>query len=1490
MNDIEKRLAALSPEKRKLFLQQLNHELSTQRSDLQQILPQSRGTNTFPLSYSQKRLWFLDQLEPGNAAYNIPIAIHLKGNLNLQALENSLSEIVRRHEFLRTTFVTVMDEPLQVINPPEPNVLMAIDLQSISDGKQETEVQQLISEEALRPFDLKRGPLLRTTLLKLGKEDHVLLITMHHIVSDGWSIGLFVRELGAHYQFFCGEQSAPLPELPVQYVDFSKWQQEWLEGEILDAQLGYWKTQLKQPLPTLNLSIDYSRPKIQTFRGAKQTLELSQSVTEALKELSRQEGCTLFMTMLTAFNILLYRQTGQSDIIIGSPIAGRNRAELENLIGFFLNTLALRVNLDDNPSFRELLKKVREVALAAYANQDIPFEKLLEEIHPERDLSRTPIFQVFFNMLNLNEDAINLPGLTGEFISSPDAEAKFDLTLYITEQNQKIQLILVYNAELFSPERMWELARQMEWLLKQIIENPGYPIDAYSLRTLQSQEILPDPSKPIIEPKQLLLPQMIKEWVKRTPNQLAIIQDDQHWTYAELDERASTMARLLIHKGLKPGDVVAVCGSRSLNLIASMIGVFISGGVLLSVDRDLPDQRKQLMLREAQAKALIHIGKTRNEDMVWAENIAPENRIFADSSSIHPSIEENTKALSSISFPQISGDSPAYIFFTSGTTGTPKGVLGLHKGLGHFIRWQRDTFGIHSQDRAAQLTALSFDVVLRDIFLALASGAALCLPQDHLQLHSEGLLRWLQKMRISVVHTVPTLAQTWLADIPAGISLPDLRWVFFAGEPLNNTLVRRWRLSFPNSCIVNLYGPTETTMAKCFYLVPDDPAPGVQPVGQPIPQTEAIVINKNGQLSGIGELGEIVIRTPFRTLGYINAPEENLRKFIKNPFRDDENDKLYFTGDQGRFRPDGQLEITGRMDGQVKIRGIRIELGEIESAIDSHPAVRQSVVSVWQVKPEDKRLIAYFVPNPLEFPRPAELRSFLQKKLPDHMIPAGFILLNEIPLTPNGKINRQSLPSPELSGFETERRFAAPVNELEELVANIWADVLGVEKVSVLDSFFELGGHSLLMTQIISRIFRIIRVELPLRDIFENPTVRELAQKIESARLANLSIEDATIQPISRSDNLPLSYSQERMWFLHQLTPDSAAYNVFAAARFRGPLNRSVLANSLKTIVQRHESLRTTFATANGQPIQVISSEPTIVLSIIDLQNLSKDVGEAEVLEILKSDARKPFDLARGPLLRTSLLQLSADEHILALTMHHSVSDQWSMGIFTKELINLYAALDSNQEATLPDLPIQYADFANWQRESLPGKTLQTRLNYWKKQLQGLPVLELPTDKSRPSIQTYNGARQVFPLSPQLINGMRILSQSEQVTQFMVVLTVFNILLCRYTGQEDIAVGMPTANRDRVEIEPLIGTFVNTLVLRTDLSGNPTFKELLQKVRYTVLDALANKDLPFAKLVEATAARPRYELFAADPGFVQRSQYTFRISQSSRFNHHSSYD
>ena len=1068
-----------------------------------ETLPLQRALRNgrLPLSFAQQRLWFLDQLVPGTPVYNMPSVVRLPCELNVDALQQSLNEIIRRHETLRTTIAIVDGEPIQVVAPSLKLTLPLVDLQELPTTKRDAEARRLAKEEAAGPFDLARGPLMRALLLRVDEEEYVLLLTMHHIISDNWSIIVFFEELSALYEAFVAGRPSPLPELPIQYQDYALWQRNELQRDALDAQVAYWKGQLAGAPNVLELPTDWPRPPIMSFRADRQSLTLSKSLVNAVRTMSQRESVTTFMTLLAVFNILLHRYTGQDDILVGSPIANRTRTETEYLIGLFLNNLVLRTKFSDDLDFRKLLALVRDVALGAYENQDVPFEQLVAELQSQRDLSRTPLFQVFFNLYDSADNKVKLSGVTAEVFSPVAAWSQFDLTMYAAEDADTIQLILSYNTDLFAPARMAVMLEQFRYLLEQIVARPDKRISEYSL-VAPTERKLPDPTAVLSEPEYDLITETFFARAKEIPDRPAICKGQNSWTYSELAEEARSIARRLLAEGLKKGDVVAVSGSPSFGLIASMLGVLSSGGVLLTLDQNLPSERQKLMVHEAEARRLLYVGKWRTEDD-WMREL-PSLAITLVCEDPRTSSESARTALpGSFRLPELSASDPAYLFFTSGTSGVPRGVLGCHKGLSHFLKWQREEFGITAEDRAAQLTGLSFDVVLRDIFLPLTSGASLHLPHDPTNAASGNILAWLEREQISILHTVPTLAQTWLNDVPQEVSLRSLRWVFFAGEPLTDSLVRRWR-EVASGKLVNLYGPTETTLAKCFHVVPDEPAFGIQPVGRPLPETQALVLNDADRLCGIGEPGEIVIRTPFRTLGYINAAEEQRARFIKNPFTDDADDLLYRTGDRGRYRPDGTLDILGRLDEQIKIRGVRVEPEEVNAVLSRHPSVAGSIVVSLKDQQGENALAAYVVHDTSDSVKISELREYLAQKLPLVLVPTYFVTLEQLPLTANGKVDRRALPLPDPSLTNLKREFIAPRNETEELISGVWSEVLGLNQIGIHDNFFELGGHSLRATQVLSRINAIFKIELRLSAVFEHSTVAALAAAIEDHLVAQL--------------------------------------------------------------------------------------------------------------------------------------------------------------------------------------------------------------------------------------------------------------------------------------------------------------------------------------------------------------------------------------------------
>jgi amino acid adenylation domain-containing protein len=1090
---LSERIAALSPEQRALLASRLQ---SSGVGGLEPgRIPRRAHAAPAPLSFAQQRLWFLQRLEPGSAAYNIPFGVRLKGVLDVAALQWALQAIVARHECLRTTFVEIDGVPMQVVAPGSSVPLPVTDLTGAPEL--ERELRRLAGKEARAPFDLEKGPLLRGQLLRVAPEEHVLLLTVHHIVSDGWSMGVLLKELAALYRAGVAGEPSPLPDLPLQYADYAVWQRRQLQSDKLERQLAYWKQRLAGAPPVLELPTEPPRSGASSGRAARATLLISRRLTDNLKESSRREGVTLFMTLLAAFKILLARYSGQDDIVVGTPIAGRTHTELEGLIGCFLNTLVLRTDLSGEPTFRELVGRVRETALGAYANQELPFERLVEELQPARSLGHNPIFQVLFQAGNTPGGALKLDGLEVGRVKSGGIGAKFDLSFRIRERPNGLSCICAGNADLFGPETLAHLLDQFRELLEQIATSPESSIRDYSLVTDRSRPVLPDPRVALAEPAYPLVVHAIRRVAAEAPSRTAIEQAGRRWTYGELAATVDALGRGLEAGGLPRGGVAAVSGPPSFGLVTAMLSILSCGGVMLPVAADLPVHRKRLMLKEAGARLLLQVGEA---DDGWARDLTPEPVLrvcehTGRAEGISSNVQTGTSAPGAAPGP----DDPAYIFFTSGTTGTPKGVLGVHKGLGHFLDWQSRTFAVGPTDRCAQLTNISFDVVLRDVLMPLWSGATLCLPPA--ELPSDRVLAWLGSEGITIVHAVPSLAQAWLAQAPAELSLPSLRLVFSAGEPLTDALVLRWRRAASQGCgVVNLYGPTETTMVKCFYSVPEEVPPGVQPVGRSLPESQALVLTATNRLCGVNELGEIVLRTPFRTRGYINAPEAQERQFLANPFGNDPCDVLYRTGDLGRYRPDGSLMVLVRLDQQVKIRGVRIEPEEITAVLSRHPAVTACAVVARGDHGGEPTLVAYVV-APKDQVGAAELRAFLAEHLPTALVPSTFVFLDCLPLTPNGKLDRRALPAPEEGVGAVEQPYVAPRTPIERLLAGMWAEVLGVPRVGVHDDFFGLGGHSLRATQIIARARAAFRIELPLRSLFETPTVAGLSLTVAQGLL-----------------------------------------------------------------------------------------------------------------------------------------------------------------------------------------------------------------------------------------------------------------------------------------------------------------------------------------------------------------------------------------------------
>ncbi len=1478
-------LADLSLSERALFLQQLKEE-AARRKDLpqatsMQAIPREKG---LPLSFAQERLWFLHQLEPGIAAYNIPVAYCLKGPLDADALERSLNEIVRRHEVLRTSFEVVDGRPVQVIAPNLRLTLPVEDLRELPETEWETEAHRLYTGAAQQPFDLAQGPLLRVTLLRLGEEEHVLLLTMHHIVSDGWSMGIFNRELSTLYEAFSAGKPSPLPDLSTQYADFAVWQRQWLQGEVLEKQLSYWKQQLGGGLPVLELPTDRPRPTTQTFQGANESLVLSKDLTESLKALSRQVGVTLFMTLLAVFKALLNRCTGQEDIVVGMPIAGRNRSEIEGLIGFFVNTLVLRTDLSGNPTFRELLGRVRDVTLEAHAHQDLPFEKLVEELQPERDLSRPPLFDVMINFINIPQTPLELPGITMNSQELSEPESKYSMTLYVKERESELHVQLVYQRALFSTARIALLLDQFRYLLEQAVADPGKPIRSYSLVTLKSRPLLPDPSVVLPEPRYELVTNVFASWANDTPEHPAVCWGDRTWTYGTLAQSAQTLARTLLVRGLGQGDIVAVSGPRSFGLIASVVSVFLSGGVLLIIDQNLPANRQQVMFRETGAKYLLYVGCQRVEEE-WLQEFSSLVIIDVDPDKGWAVEPERSPNLEAIPLPELDPNDAAYIFFTSGTTGVPKGVLGCHKGLSHFLNWQRKTFATRPQDRSAQLTAPSSDAVLRDIFLALTSGATLCLPEGELGL--DQVLPWLEREEISLLHTVPTLTQAWLMNVPTAVSLRNLRWVFFVGESLPAALVHQWREAFPEAGeIVNLYGPTETTLVKCFYIVPSDAPPGVQPIGWPLPETQALVLTENVQLCGIGEPGEIVLRTPFRTLGYTNAPEENQKRFVKNPFRDDEKDLLYFTGDRGRYRPDGSLEILGRLDDQVKIRGVRIEPSEVTASLSQHPAVKSCVVVARKDEEGQNSLVAYVVKSERDEASPHELRRYLGKHLPAVMIPTGLVFLEQLPLLSNGKVDRGALPTPAAVKPELERTFVAPRTPVEEMLAKIWATVLGLERVGVHDGFFELGGDSLLSIQVVARAHQA-DLRLSPRQLFEHQTIAELATVIGTTPVAQAE-QGLVTGPV------PLLPSQ--CWFFEKKRVDPHHQNSPKLFEVQQALDASLLEEVVRGLLVHHDALRLRFVREESGWRQFIAAPGNVVpFSWVDLSSVP-EAQQGPIIELAAAQVQASLNLSEGPIWRVVLFELGADRlSRLLIIVHHLAIDGASWDILLKDFKTAYQQLSHGEAIQLPPKTTSIQYWAERLVEYAQSPTPLQEMAYWATERRK-KVAPLPVDHAggRDRNTVASGGITWMPLGVEETQTMlQDVQKAYDVQMSDVLLMALVQAFAQWTGERSLLVDIVSHSREgifeEVNLSRTVGWFATQYPVLLHLGEANTLGEALKSIKQQ-LRSIPNRGFGYgllrylhkdAEITETLRALPEAEVCFNYMGRVVSESPPFKEARES---------
>ncbi|MDU8573065.1 amino acid adenylation domain-containing protein [Pseudomonas syringae] len=1377
------------------------------------------------LSYAQQRQWIIWQLEPHSAAYNIPLALRLHGALNVEALRRSVEQLIERHETLRTTFEQQGDEALQVVHPVSP---FALGVEQLAAGES---VEAWVDRHVQQPFDLLQGPLLRVNVLRLNGQEHVLVLTQHHIVSDGWSMPIMVEELMQFYQAASLGRELKLAPLPIQYADYALWQRNWLEMGEQERQLAYWKQQLGEQQPILELPTDRPRPALRSYQGARLNVELDAALLDGLKVLARQQGITLFMLLLASLQTLLHRYSGQADIRVGVPVANRTRSETQGLIGFFVNTQVLKAEFTTQTSVAELLQQVKHTAVQAQAHQDLPFEQLVEALQPQRDLSRSPLFQVAYNHQSEGHNQTReLAGLRLEYQVSDKHTAQFDLTLDTCERPDGLTAALTYATDLFDASTIERMAGHWRNLLSGMCRDVNQRIaDLPLLSVDERQDTLRDWNRDIaVYPSDYCAHQRIEIQAERTPLAIALSFGAEQMSYQQLNRRANQLAHKLREQGVGPDMRVGLAAERSLEMIVGMLAILKAGGAYVPLDPDYPQDRLSFLMQDSGIELLLTqahlLGQLPIPAHVQTLDLADALNDYSTDNPIS----------------QTAPDNLAYVIYTSGSTGKPKGTLLAHHNLMRLFAATDDWFTFSEKDVWTLFHSFAFDFSVWEIFGALLHGGRLVIVPREVTRSPEDFHALLVEQQVTVLNQTPS-AFKQLMRVACDSSLPlSLQKVIFGGEALDVASLKPWFERFGDQApqLINMYGITETTVHVSYRPITlADTQNPASPIGEAIPDLSWYVLDADFNPVALGCSGELHIGHAGLARGYHHRAALTAERFVPDPFSND-GGRLYRTGDLARYRAAGTIEYAGRIDHQVKIRGFRIELGEIEARLHALPAVRE--VSVLAL---EGQLAAYLVPTEPDQDQPTlreTLKSQLRAHLPDYMVPTHFIVLDSMPLTANGKLDRKALPAPDAS--QLQATYSAPQGELEQQLAAIWADVLKLERVGRSDNFFELGGHSLLATQVISRIRQQLDVELSLRDLFE---ARDLAAFALAAGAGQGNDAPRFIKA-DRTQPLGLSYAQQRQWFLWQLDPQNTAYIIPAALRLRGSLDIAALEHSFSALIARHETLRTTFRQQGEQALQIIHPPRALILSVESLPS-------GQTLEAcVQQEMQRPFDLEQGPLLRVRLLNLNTDEHVLILTQHHIVSDGWSMPIMVDELVRLYEGYSQGREVSLTALDLQYADYALWQRTWMEAGEQARQLDYWKQQLgDQQPILELPADYPRPVVQSHAGARLAVELEPALIDGLKQVARQQGVTLFMLLLASFQSLLHRHSGQSDIRVGVPIANRNRAETEGLIGFFVNTQVLRAEFDVHTTFNELLQQVKYTALQAQAHQELPFEQLVEA---------------------------------------
>ncbi len=1414
-----------------------------------------------PLSFSQQRLWFLHQLDRQSPAYNLSMVVRCKDPLNVLTFEQSLNEIVRRHEILRTRINLTKGQPVQVITAAASWRLPLQDLSTLPPAGREVEIHRLLSEDGQKPFDLEREPLMRTRLLRLDEQDHVLLICMHHIAGDGWSTGVLSRELSSLYESFSAGSPSRLAELPIQYGDFAAWQRDWLQGETLERELTYWRERLDGRPDSLELATDHPRPAVQTYRGAAQSFRLPASYLRSLNRLCQQEDATLFMTLLAALNVLLFRYSGQDDVIVGTPIANRNRKEVEALIGFFVNTLVMRSDLSGNPTFRELLGRVRKAALAAYEHQDLPFEKLVDALQLERDLMRTPLFQVCFVLQNattkIEKNGETAPKLIP--IETDNPVAKFDLTLVVEERSDGLNCLLEYNTDLFEATTIERMLGHFQRLLESIISDPSQRLLDLGLSTPTEEQLLRQWNDTYREyPHDKTLDQLFEAQVEQRPEACAVVCESDHVTYSELNRRANQVARYLQGLGVGPEVLVGICAERSIEMMVGLLGILKAGGAYVPLDPEYPKQRLTFMLKDAQTPVLL-----------------TQERLVGDLPEYHGRIvcldsdwEEIAELSAATPINALTPDNLAYVIYTSGSTGTPKGAMNTHRAISNRLLWMQDQYQLDGSDRVLQKTPMSFDVSVWEFFWPLLNGACLVMARPGGHQDSSYLVKVIAEQRITTLHFVPTMLRIFLNE-PDLERCRSLRRVICSGEALPVD-VQQHCLSSLDAELHNLYGPTEAAVDVTSWRCRQEPQLRTVPIGRPIANTQIYVLDQERRPLPVGIGGELHIGGVQLARGYWKRPDLTAERFVPKPQAQEPGQRLYKTGDLARYLPNGPLEFLGRNDDQVKVHGYRIELGEIEAALGEHDAVLESAVVVHE-NASGRRLLAYIIPKQEAMPTVNELAAFLKRKLPNNMIPAAFPMLEALPLLPSGKVNKRALPALGHERPVLKEEYVAPKSHTEQVLAAIWSEVLEIDRIGVHDNFFAVGGDSIRSIQVVA-LAKERGLNFPLQQLFQYPTIGGLARELKtdivhsrtvvhSEPFSLISEQDRQELPNDVEDAYPLTMLQAGMLFHLELTPDIAAYHNVNSIHLRAKFDLKTFRKAAQRVVARHPNLRTSFdLTTYSEPLQLVHKTALLSIGLADMRHLPACEQAKMIDNFVAAESKKPFDLAQVPQIRFHFHLCDDEAFYFTITESHAINDGWSLHATLNEIFNLYFALLNNETAPEPPpLFTSFRDFVLLEREALQSEECQ---RYWTEKLKDYTLMELPRWPSA-SHRTEGRRIRVLEVSiPQEVSErLNELAKVAEVPLKSVLLAAHTKVMSMLSGRTDLVTGFTAHGRpEQTDGEQVRGLFLNALPFRMNLPEG-TWLDLVRATFDAEREMIPYRRYPFAQMQKDRPGQPLFETY-----------------------------